>query len=58
MAVNIAGLRSRDRERQVVKVDEVFAELEPPSGDSPEFPAGHKGLKKGTSRVHQGIIVG
>jgi hypothetical protein len=30
MAVIIAGLRSRDREGQVVKVDEVLAELEPP----------------------------
>ena len=30
MAVNIAGLRSRERKGQVVKVDEVFAELEPP----------------------------
>ncbi len=30
MAVIIAGLRSREREGQVVKVDEVLAELEPP----------------------------
>ena len=30
MAVIIAGLRSRERKGQVVKVDEVFAELEPP----------------------------
>jgi predicted dehydrogenase len=32
MAVIIAGLRSRDREGQVVPIDEVFAELEPPFG--------------------------
>jgi hypothetical protein len=30
MAVTIAGLRSREREGQVVRVDEVFAELDPP----------------------------
>ena len=32
MAVIIAGLRSRERAGQVVKVEEVFAELEPPFG--------------------------
>jgi predicted dehydrogenase len=30
MAVIIAGLRSREREGQVVKLDEIYAELEPP----------------------------